>query len=364
MGLTMGCAKCHSHKYDPITPGGVLPASTPSSTRPPTPTSPTSGPTIAVPDAASSAAKLARDRRRRSPRCKANGSRRGADARPRRTPIGREAVTRPRSPRLEKSRPQGRRRVPVMVELPAKQAAADAPAAQGQLPRPRRAGRAGRARGASTRCRPGRRANRLGAGPLAGRPGEPADGPRRGQPLLGAALRHRPGRDRGGLRHPGRAAQPPRAARLAGRPSTCDSGWDTKALLRLIVTSATYRQSSQVTPELLAKDPRNRLLARAPRFRLEAEMVRDQALALSGLLSRKIGGPSRLPAAARRALAGGVQRPAHLGDQHGRGPLPPRALHLLAADRPVSRRWPRSTPRAARSARSAGSAPTRRCRRS
>jgi hypothetical protein len=72
-------------------------------------------------------------------------------------------------------------------------------------------------------------------------------------------------------------------------------GWDTKALLKLIVTSATYRQSSRVTPELLARDPRNRLLARMPRVRLEAEMVRDQALALSGLLSRKVGGPSVFP---------------------------------------------------------------------
>ena len=74
-----------------------------------------------------------------------------------------------------------------------------------------------------------------------------------------------------------------------------ESGWDTKALLRLIVTSATYRQSSRARPELLAKDPRNRLLARMPRIRLEAEMVRDQALALSGLLSRKVGGPSVFP---------------------------------------------------------------------
>jgi hypothetical protein len=73
------------------------------------------------------------------------------------------------------------------------------------------------------------------------------------------------------------------------------SGWDTKALLRLIVTSATYRQSSKARPELLAKDPRNRLLARAPRYRLEAEMVRDQALVLSGLLSRELGGPSVYP---------------------------------------------------------------------
>ena len=74
-----------------------------------------------------------------------------------------------------------------------------------------------------------------------------------------------------------------------------ESGWNTKSLLRLIVTSATYRQSSRVSPGLLEKDPRNRLLARAPRVRLEAEMVRDQALALSGLLSRGIGGPSVFP---------------------------------------------------------------------
>src|SRR6185437_6112298 len=72
-------------------------------------------------------------------------------------------------------------------------------------------------------------------------------------------------------------------------------GWDTKAFLKLLVTSATYRQSSKVTPEALAKDPRNRLLSRGPRFRLEAEMVRDQALALSGLLSRKMHGPSVYP---------------------------------------------------------------------
>ncbi len=74
-----------------------------------------------------------------------------------------------------------------------------------------------------------------------------------------------------------------------------EMGWNTKAMLKLIVTSAVYRQSSRVTPELLARDPRNRLLARAPRVRLEAEIVRDQALALSGLLSRKIGGPSVFP---------------------------------------------------------------------
>ncbi len=72
-------------------------------------------------------------------------------------------------------------------------------------------------------------------------------------------------------------------------------GWDQKALVRLIVTSRTYRQSSKVTPELLEKDPKNALLARGPRFRVEAEMVRDISLAASGLLSGKIGGPPIMP---------------------------------------------------------------------
>lgn len=74
-----------------------------------------------------------------------------------------------------------------------------------------------------------------------------------------------------------------------------DRGWDLKDMLREIVTSATYRQSSSPTSEVLQKDPNNRLLAHGPRFRLEAEMVRDQALALGGLLSRKQGGESVYP---------------------------------------------------------------------
>jgi hypothetical protein len=72
--------------------------------------------------------------------------------------------------------------------------------------------------------------------------------------------------------------------------------WSTKALHKLIVMSATYRQSSRVAPAVRERDPYNRLLARGPRVRLEAEMIRDQALAVSGLLSRKIGGPSVMPA--------------------------------------------------------------------
>ena len=72
-------------------------------------------------------------------------------------------------------------------------------------------------------------------------------------------------------------------------------GFSTKALLREIVLSATYRQSSVVTAEALERDPDNRLWSRAPRVRLEAEQIRDTALAVSGLLSRKIGGPPVMP---------------------------------------------------------------------
>lgn len=71
--------------------------------------------------------------------------------------------------------------------------------------------------------------------------------------------------------------------------------WDTKRLVRTIVSSATYRQSAKVSHEAAVADPNNRWLARGPRFRLEAELVRDQALAVSGLLSRKVGGPSVYP---------------------------------------------------------------------
>jgi len=74
-----------------------------------------------------------------------------------------------------------------------------------------------------------------------------------------------------------------------------DRGWSMKAIDRLIVTSTAYRQSSNVTPELFTKDPYNRLIARGPRYRMEAEMVRDAVLDASGLLSPKIGGPSVFP---------------------------------------------------------------------
>ncbi len=74
-----------------------------------------------------------------------------------------------------------------------------------------------------------------------------------------------------------------------------DRGWSFKHIHRLIVNSALYRQSSKVTPALLEVDPTNRFLARAPRLRVEAEIIRDIALSASGLLSKKIGGPSVFP---------------------------------------------------------------------
>jgi Protein of unknown function (DUF1553)/Protein of unknown function (DUF1549)/Planctomycete cytochrome C len=82
-------------------------------------------------------------------------------------------------------------------------------------------------------------------------------------------------------------------------------GWDTKQLLKLIVTSATYRQSSQVSADQLKADPLNRLLSRGPRLRLSAEALRDQALAVSGLLSPTLYGPPVHPYQPASGLTGG-----------------------------------------------------------
>ncbi len=103
-----------------------------------------------------------------------------------------------------------------------------------------------------------------------------------------------------------------------------DNGWNVKQFLKTIVMSATYQQSSRITPESLKKDPGNYLLARAPRHRLDAEMIRDQALALSGLLSSKIGGPSVYPPQPdnlwRAAFNGQRAYPTSTGeDRHRRG---------------------------------------------
>jgi hypothetical protein len=110
--------------------------------------------------------------------------------------------------------------------------------------------------------------------------------------------------------------------------------WDHKAFLRLLVTSATYRQSSRVTPEQFARDPDNRLLARGPRVRLSAEMIRDQALAVGGLLSSKMFGPPVKPPQPtldiKAAFGSGIDWQASTGDDKFR-----RALYTT---------WRRSNP--------------------
>ncbi|MSU73346.1 MAG: DUF1553 domain-containing protein [Opitutus sp.] len=96
-----------------------------------------------------------------------------------------------------------------------------------------------------------------------------------------------------------------------------DGGWDVKALVRKIVLSATYRQSSATAPAALARDPENRLLARSPRVRLPAELIRDQALAVSGLLVPRLGGPSVYPYQPDKLYEGVVVGVAYPGTSWG-----------------------------------------------
>src|SRR5439155_22939133 len=74
-----------------------------------------------------------------------------------------------------------------------------------------------------------------------------------------------------------------------------EGGWDVKRFFKMLVMSSAYRQAAAATPEKRAKDPDNRLVSRGPRFRMDAEMIRDHALAASGLLVPKLGGPSVKP---------------------------------------------------------------------
>jgi hypothetical protein len=114
-----------------------------------------------------------------------------------------------------------------------------------------------------------------------------------------------------------------------------EAGWDYRRMARLMVTSATYRQSATVPPALLERDPNNRLLARGPRYRLDAEQLRDQALAASGLLVAKLGGRPGASLPARRHLGGcgneGVDH-AFLPNGFGRESLSAFAVHALEAD--------------------------------
>ncbi len=115
------------------------------------------------------------------------------------------------------------------------------------------------------------------------------------------------------------------------------TGWDVKAMHRLIVTSATYRQSSSAKPALVARDPENRLLARGPRFRLPAEVVRDNALAIGGSLVEQDRRAVDQAVSAGGPVGGAGRRRGRgtLCAGQGREALPPQPLRLPQADRPA-----------------------------
>ena len=109
-------------------------------------------------------------------------------------------------------------------------------------------------------------------------------------------------------------------------------GWDVKKLQRLILTSATYRQSSRIAPEMLVRDPENRLLARGPRFRLDGEVLRDTALYVGGLLAEQRGGRSVKPwepPGLWEAVSFNNSQKVRSG--HWRCPIPAQPLHVLEA---------------------------------
>ena len=95
-----------------------------------------------------------------------------------------------------------------------------------------------------------------------------------------------------------------------------DSGWKVKRLYKMLVMSATYRQAAATTSDIVARDPKNRLLARGPRFRMEGEMLRDCALQAGGLLIQKIGGPSVKPYQPAGVWEAGAFGGSNTGDYH------------------------------------------------
>jgi hypothetical protein len=126
---------------------------------------------------------------------------------------------------------------------------------------------------------------------MAHRAGSSAHGTSHGEPSVAELVWSRTGEDHGGLRQPGRAAVVSRVARLPLAMKFIQSGWDVKALVKEIVTSQVYRQNSIADAKTMADDPENQWLARGPRFRLPAEMIRDNALATAGLIKLTLGGP-------------------------------------------------------------------------
>ncbi len=281
MGLTIGCAKCHSHKYDPITQQEyyrfyAIFNQTADADRG------DESPTVPAPTSELSAKVREADARIAALKAKLGKT----------TPAAEAAKIKAEIAAMEKARPKPPN-VPVMVELPADRRRVSRVLRKGNFLDPGEPVEPGVPR-ALHPYPPGAPANRLGLARWLIDPKNPLTARvavnRYWAQLFGVGLVETE-EDFGTQGEP--PSHPELLDWLAVRYR--DSGWDTKALLRLIVTSATYRQSSRARPELLEKDPRNRLLARAPRIRLEAEMVRDQALALGGLLSRKVGGPSVFP---------------------------------------------------------------------
>jgi hypothetical protein len=281
MGLTIGCAKCHSHKYDPITQEeyyrfyAIFDQTADADRGDESPTVPVSSPEVAAKareidgKVAALQAKLGKD-----------------------TPAAEASKIKAEVAALKKSRPKITE-VPVMVELPADRRRTSRLLRKGNFLDPGDPVKPG-VPAALHPMAPGAPANRLALARWLVDPANPLTARvavnRFWAQLFGVGLVETE-EDFGTQGEP--PSHPELLDWLAVRYR--ESGWDTKALLRRIVTSSTYRQSSRARPELLEKDPRNRLLARAPRIRLEAEMVRDQALALAGLLSRKVGGPSVFP---------------------------------------------------------------------
>jgi mono/diheme cytochrome c family protein len=292
MGLTMGCAKCHSHKYDPITQQEYYRFyaffnQTADNDQP------DERPTVPAPTAQQREQNRRIDERIAEVKKQLTAPQLAAVRTLRWTPIPLESlVLLGELGKLEKSRPAVPQ-VPVMAELPAKQRRKTHLMIKGNFLNP------------GEEVEPGV--------PAAFHP-LPQDGPRNrlavakwlfvnDNPLTARVAVNRYWAALFGVGLVETEEDFGTQGEMPSHPELLDwlateyvrLGWDTKAFLKLLVTSATYRQASKVTPEKLAKDPRNRLLSRGPRFRLEAEMVRDQALALSGLLSRKRHGPSVYP---------------------------------------------------------------------
>ena len=167
------------------------------------------------------------------------------------------------------------------------------------------------------------------SGEVDGRAREPADRTRRSQPALEALLRPRHRPLARGIGHAG--AWPTHPELLDWLASEFQTKWDVKHMVRLMVTSATYRQSSVETPAVRERDPANQLFARQSRYRLDAEFVRDTALSVSGLLNRQ-DRRRECEAVPAAGLLGGAELPGpRVAEGHGAEGLSPRHVHPLAA---------------------------------